>query len=393
MTLKLDQSERGHSGGNEPSHRKLNAELIRMARCLSETGPNVNEIARVTSCHKETVRYRYHRFFLERGITVQAMPSYAKLGFKRLILVAKLAPQYESIAKDIFETLADLCYLHSYTRVMLRGTYLVHVAVPGELAERCEGIYKDLQQMGLFVELETFAFEEMRNPPMKPERFDFIRSTWSVDWSSIKPTDSKLTWTAVPKAERYDRVDLLILKELEIDAGRTLVKMAHNVDVSLNALEFHRRDHVQARGLIKGYRLIWQGTRYDFAEQRPVSSNDYVELTILLEDGTRDEVMELMMLLNSTPFLWSEAYGAAYCAEIFVPTYEFVGLLSYVDKFASKVGERLRIFTMDQNQAVRFVICHRLFDGESRKWQLDSRSVMGMLRHLAPSIGARASSQ
>src|SRR5271169_4719414 len=134
MTLKLDQSENSDSGGSEPSHRKLNGELIRMARCLFETGPNINEIARVTSCHKETVRYRYHRFFLERGITVQAMPSYAKLGFKRLILVAKLAPQYESIAKDIFETLADLCYLHSYTRVMLRGTYLVHVAIPDELA-------------------------------------------------------------------------------------------------------------------------------------------------------------------------------------------------------------------------------------------------------------------
>jgi len=360
-----------------------------MARCLAETGPNINEIARVTSCHKETVRYRYHRFFLDRGITVQAMPSYAKLGFKRLILVAKLAPSYEPIAKDIFDALSELCYLHSYTRVMLRGMYLVHVAVPGELAERCAGVYMDLQRAGLFVELEVLVFEEMRNPPMKPERFDFVRSKWSVDWNSIKPTDSKLPSTATPKVERYDRVDLLILKELEIDAGRTLVKMAHNVNVSLNALEFHRREHVEARGMIKGYRLIWQGTHYDFAQQRPVSRNDYIELTILLENGTRDEVTELMMLLNSTPFLWSEACGAAYCAEVFVPTYEFVGLLAYLDKFASKVGERLRMFTMDQNQAVRFVISYALFDGESRKWQLDSRSVMGMLRHLAPSIGAR----
>ena len=388
MTLKLDQSERSHSSRREPSQRKLNNELIRMARYLSEIGPNINEIARVTSCHKETVRYRYHRFFLERGITVQAMPSYAKLGFKRLILVVKLSPQYERTAKDIFETLADLCYLHSYTRVMLRGTYLVHIAVPRELAERCEGIYKDLQRKGLFKELEVFAFDEMRNPPMKPEGFDFVRSTWSIDWSSTKPTDSKFPLSVVRQTERYDRTDLLILKELEIDAGRTLVKMVNNVDVSLNALEFHHRDHVQARGLIKGYRLVWQGTRYDFSQQRPVSRSDYVELTILLEGGTRDEMTELMALLNSTPFLWSEAYGAAYCAEIFVPTYEFVGLLAYLDKFASKVGERFRIFTMDQNQAVRFVICHGLFDGESKKWLLDSRSVMSALRHLAPSIGS-----
>src|SRR5271156_264614 len=112
MTLRLDQSERADSGGNEPSRRKLNTELIRMARCLAETGPSINEIARITSCHKETVRYRYHTFFLRRGITVQAMPSYAKLGFKRLILVAKLAPAYEPMATDIFYLLSDLCYLH-----------------------------------------------------------------------------------------------------------------------------------------------------------------------------------------------------------------------------------------------------------------------------------------
>jgi DNA-binding Lrp family transcriptional regulator len=387
VTLTLDRSEGGDPGRNESSRQKLNGELIRMALCLAKTGPNVNEIARVTSCHKETVRYRYHRFFRERGITIQAMPNYAKLGFKRLILVLKLAPSFEHIAKDVFTALSGFCYLHSYTRVLLRGTYLVHVAVPRELADRCARVYMDLQRAGLFVELEILAFEEMRNPPMKPDRFDFVRSSWSVDWNFIKPSGPGLPLTAVRGPDKYDRVDLLILKELEKDAGRTLVKMVSNLNVSLNALEFHRREHVEARGLIKGYRLVWQGTRYDFEQQRAVSRKDYLELTILLEGGTRDEVTELTMLLNSTPFLWSEAYGEAYCAEIFVPTYEFAGLLAYLDRFVSKVCEKLRIFTMDQNQAVRFVIAYDLFDAESRKWQLDSRLVMRTMRRLAPSIG------
>jgi len=204
----------------------------------------------------------------------------------------------------------------------------------------------------------------------------------------LKPTDSAQPLTAIRGPEKYDRVDLLILKELEKDAGRTLVKMVSNLNVSLNALEFHHREHVDARGLIKGYRLIWQGTHYDLEQQRAVSRRDYLELTILLEGGTRDEVSELFMMLNSIPFLWSEAYGEAYCAEIFVPTYEFAGLLAYLDKFVSKVGEKLRIFMMDQNQAVRFVISYDLFDAESKKWRLDSRSVMRAMRRFAPSIGA-----
>jgi hypothetical protein len=61
---------------------------------------------------RETVRYRYHRFLLDRGITVQAVPSYAKLGFKRLILIVKLAPTCEANAKSIFSALSELCNLH-----------------------------------------------------------------------------------------------------------------------------------------------------------------------------------------------------------------------------------------------------------------------------------------
>ncbi len=371
--------------GHEPPRQKLNDELVQMARHLAELGPNINEVSRVLGRFKETVRYRYHHFFLERGITVQAMPSYAKLGFKRLILIAKLAPSCEANARSIFNALSELCYLHSFTRVMLRGEYVIHVAVPSELAERCAGAYMDLQRAGLFTEMEILAFDEIRNPPMKPESFDFTRGRWSIDWAEILEGNAKLPLSVRPEVEKYDKVDLLVLKELEIDASRTLVKMVDRVKVSLNGLEFHYREHVKARGLIKGYRLVWQGTHYDFERQMPVSRKDmYVELTVLLQDGTRDEVAELMVLLNSTPFLWSEAYGSAYCAELFIPHYEFVNFMEFLDAFASRVGDRLRIFTMDQRQALRFVISYPLFDAETKKWQLNSKAVSQTLGRLAP---------
>jgi hypothetical protein len=188
--------------------------------------------------------------------------------------------------------------------------------------------------------------------------------------------------------EKYDRVDLLILKELDIDANRTLVKMVENVKVSLNALEFHYRDHVKARGLIKGYRLVWQGTKYDREQEMAVSRKEYyIEFTILLKDGTREEVAELMLLLNSMPFLWSEAYGAAYCAEVFLPNYAYVGFFEYIDDFANRVGERLRILVMDQSHALRFVVQYDLFDGGSRKWLLDAQAALKTLGSLAPTVG------
>ncbi len=367
--------------------RGLNEELVLMARYLAEVGPNINEIARRTGQFKETVRYRYHKFFLDKGIKVQAVQSYSKLGFKRLVLIAKLAPACEANAKSIFDALSDLCYLRGYTRVMLSGEYVIHVAVPSELAEGCAAVYTALQEAGLFSELEILEFEEIRNPPMKPESFDFIRGTWSFDWNSARAKDMKLPLSGKPKVEKYDKVDLLIMKELDIDASRTLVKMAENLKMNLNALEFHYREHVKARGLIKGYRLVWQGTHYDLEEEKTVSRKDvYVELTLLLKSGTRDEVAELMLLLNKTPFLWSEAYGSAYCAEVFLPNYAYVEFLEYIDEFANRVGEKLRVFVMDQSQALWFVISYSLFDGESKRWRLNASAVMKALGNLAPLI-------
>jgi hypothetical protein len=373
---------------SESPRRRLNRELVQMAHCLADVGPNINEIARQTGQYKETVRYRYHRFFLDKGITVQAVPSYPKLGFKRLILIAKLARACEANARSVFTALCELCYLHGFTRVMLSGEYVIHVAVPSELAEGCATVYRTLHESGLFKELEILEFDEMRNPPMKPELFDFVKGVWSFDWNSPRAKGVKLPLSLRPKVEKYDRVDLLVLKELDIDASRTLVKMVENVKVGLNALEFHYRDHVKARGLIKGYRLVWQGTKYDPEQRRAVSRKEfYIELTILLKDGTREEVAELMLLLNSTPFLWSEAYGAAYCAEVFLPNYAYVGFLEYIDEFANRVGEKLRIFVMDQSRALRFVIQYDLFDGVSRRWMLDEKAVLRALGSLAPVAG------
>jgi len=368
------------------SRQTLNDELVAMARCLADEGPNVNELARQLNRFKETVRYRYHKFFVDKGITVQAVPSYSKLGFKRLVLVARLAGNKEPLAKSIFETLSQLAYLHSYTRVLLTGEYIVHVAVPSDLSERCVKFYRLLCDRGFFSHLDVLEFDEIRNPPMKPEYFDFITGTWRFDGKEAGRTDIKLPLRGRPKTETYDRMDLLILKELDKNAGSTLVKMASALRVNLSALEFHYRDHVKARGLVKGYRLIWQGTKPDIVGERTISKKEvYVELTLLLIGASQTEIGELMLLLNKTPFLWSEAYGSTYCAEAFVANYLLTTFLEYLDPFATKVGNRLRMYIMDQSHARRYVIAYSLFDGVSRSWRLDEEAVLHSLGNAIPS--------
>jgi hypothetical protein len=70
-----------------------------------------------------------------------------------------------------------------------------------------------------------------------------------------------------------------------------------------------------------------------------------------------------------------------------LPNYAYIGFLEYIDEFANRVGKKMRLFIMDQNHALRFVVQYKLFDAVSRKWLLDEDAVLAVLGSLAPVAG------
>jgi hypothetical protein len=226
------------------------------------------------------VRYRYRKFFLNKGMTIQATPNYRRLGFTRLIVFAKLAPELESRAAAIFTLMSDSCYLRSFTRTIIEHEYIVHVAPPKHLKEECSAVFRRFRDQGLFTECRILEFDEFRNPPMKAEFYNFPNETWKFQWPG--PGDEKPTFALKTheKVESYDRFDLLILKELEIDANRNLVQISERIGVPVRMLQFHYLNHVEGRNLVRTYRLSWPGSRYDFERGKPLTKKDrYVEAT------------------------------------------------------------------------------------------------------------------
>ncbi|MGH9917372.1 MAG: hypothetical protein ACRD6W_00655 [Nitrososphaerales archaeon] len=126
----------------------FNEKLARIARSLTRVGPSVHDIARDTGEHPESVRYRYLNYFLKKGFAIQAIPNYAKLGFRRLVLIAKFAPEFEPHSATILVAMSDLCYLHSFSRTIFDATWIIHVAVPAELTDECVSLYTQMREMG-----------------------------------------------------------------------------------------------------------------------------------------------------------------------------------------------------------------------------------------------------
>lgn len=306
---------------------------------------------------------------------MQAIPSCRNLGLERLLLVARLAPRYEGSAASFFQALSGHCYLYRFARVMLRGEYVLEICVPPDLAERCAGVFMDLERAGLFTALEIFTFDDSRNPE-----------------GGSQPAlhggeGDAATSVSRPAPRACDEIDLLVIRELVRDASRTPPEMARDLKVSAAALRLHYNQHVLARGLVDLRGRPVTRSPPSLARRVLVREEDEViELSMILEGGTPEEVAELSGILHSTPYVSRESHGSAFWAEALVPKNDYPGFLRIVDAFASRTGNRTRTLIIDQRRSGCLMEWCRLFDAESGKWSLDSRAaikVLGTLTSLA----------
>jgi len=364
-----------------------NADLVRMTRQIMEVGPHIGEVARREGVFKETLRYRFHKYFLQRGFVVQANLDYQRLGLKRLIIVAKLAPNFEQHAVAIMSALSEMCYLTGFAETTLEGLYIMQVTVPTELREECGALYERLQQVGIFKEMQILRFEEVRSVPMRPEYYDFSDDSWAYDWQGEEITGVALVPSGRAHVEKYDMSDLLILKELNIDASQTLVAIARKLNISNKTLQHHYKSHVLGRGLVKSYKILWQGTHYNTKTEKAESKRHTYLCIALLVTGTTDyQRAKLLANLNQLPFLWFEASDPNYYAEFFVPIASYTEFLKRIRALAVRTGTRPQLFILDQSKALRFTIAHRLYNREKRKWQLNTADVITRFENLVVNV-------
>jgi DNA-binding Lrp family transcriptional regulator len=358
-----------------------------MTKHIMEVGPHISEVARRTGVFKETLRYRFNEFFLQRGFVVQANLDYQKLGLKRLIMIAKVAPIFEQHAVAVMSALSEMCYLTGFMETTLEGLYIMQVTVPSELREECSGLYARLQEIGIFTEMQILRFEEVRSVPMKPDYYDFSNGAWAYDWQGEEITGVTLVPSGRADVEKYDMSDLLILKELNIDANQTLIAIARKLNISNKTLQYHYRNHVLGRGLIKNYKILWQGTHYNTKTEKAESKrHTYLGVALLVTETTDGQRAKLLGNLNQLPFLWFEAADPNYYAEFFVPIASFTEFLKRIRELTVRTGTKPRLFILDQSKALRFTIAYRLYSQEGRKWQLNTADVIARFENLMVNV-------
>ncbi|MDA4121581.1 MAG: hypothetical protein OK456_00200 [Thaumarchaeota archaeon] len=384
---------------SEPTGKKPGnplPEMAQLAKLLMRHGPDIDNIARISGQYKETIRYRYKEKILKKGFALQAIMDYEGLGLSRVVLKVKVSETYAPYAKEMFSAMHKLCYVTSFTFLLPEGLYMLHANVPKAFRGRFVEFMNKLKEMGIFETVEVFNFEWFRNIPMRAEYYDFDHGVWDFDWTEgVEPSKDQVEET--PSELSFDKFDLLILKEMHKDATRSIseirdkIKEEDGIDINYKTLAWHWIKHVQEKKMIKGYRLNWMGTSYDWAADKPKQrQHKYMIVAVFVKGVSQAERASIRSDMNRLPFLWCETAGEDYHCQLSFPVEMVNDAFSFLEGPIARFGSRASYHVMDQTNGLTFTISYQLFDGAERAWKMDVPDLVARFQNLAMKIGGNS---
>ncbi len=380
-------------GGMTSAERELesgvNAKTVQLVKLLTELGPDVPEIARRLGQFKESVRYRYKEKIMSKGIAVQGAVDHERLGLKRVMLIAEFAEPYRGFASAILTAMSEVSYVVGFSKTLLGGEYIVNLSTPAEILEEVRAFFTALKDKGMFLKLEILEFDWYRNVPMRPEFYDFDTGRWDFEWQNPSFENYDAAAYVPSRKGRFDYIDLLILKELQMDANKSLKEMSEKLEINYKKLAWHHKAHVFSQNLLSGYTVNWIGTRYDYTLEKVLHrKHRYFVLDLFVRDVTEYESMVLRHHMNALPFLWSEAGGRNYHAEIALPVDNVVEGLQYMGNATSAVRDKLGIYPGDQTEAASFTILYPMYDQRLKAWTFNREDLIQRFDKLMVEIKA-----
>jgi len=364
-----------------------NSKIAMMVKLITKYGPQINRIARELRVHKETARYWYKEKLLKRGYTVQAVPNQEKLGLRRVVAIVEFSDEFKPYADAILMAMSEICYLTSFMKALPEDLYSIHANVPQEHTVDWIQFVQALERRGLFSSVQTASFEWTRVVPMRSEFYDFENGIWQYGWASKPIVDSSLPDFTPTTKVRFDQVDLGLIKQLQIDPDASLIEVGDRLRVNYKTLTWHYRTHVVGTSLLKGYLVNWAGTRYDSKLEKALHRrHKYMWLELLVSGVTETERMELIAKINQLPFVWFEAGGRDYYAQIAFPIETMTEALSFIKDLTRPVRQKASWHFMDQANALRFSIAPNLYDQEGKKWKFNQTELLSRFDRLVLEI-------
>ena len=335
----------------------------KVVEALMECGPSYSEISRRTGVPIPTVRYILRKRLPRLGFTIAIAINHGVLGLQRymVILESHLSPRYMSGLLSMF---GELFYLRYYTYLMKERKFLTIFTVPPRYSDDFLAFLDSLKSTRIIDDYSVKKLLYMRILPFRVNSFDFKRGVWKQNWFENKFSVPEI-YEDVNPSSKIDKIDLLILKELEKDAFIKYIDLARKLKLTRQTVKRHFEHIAKA---IYMYTVMWV----------PRWNPDLVSAPILIK--TSDAESARPSIIN-VPFTYAEIRTAdeEYLGLALAPSMGLYKMIKYI-------SERVKIECLDFldiENALSFTVPHNLFNeriGWLNPYELGIEKIMEKIR-------------
>jgi DNA-binding Lrp family transcriptional regulator len=348
---------------------KLDEVDVKILQGLSVLGPrNLKMIANDLKMPSTTVRYRVKRMLEDSILFFHLNPYHTNMGLKKAVVFVEASQGYE-------DTLLDCLRVNDFWLLLCRvygpfegcgGIW----TIPKDNASDFESFLQSLKNLGVAESVETNWSTCFEGIPVYNRWFDVEKGFWVFNWDEwireVETIEGELPYTLVEPDDwpiQVDYEDVLIIKELEKDGRMTLSDMSKKLDMPLEKLKYHFREHVSKRGLIEGYQI----EIYRF----PSLISEYLFFKFEFDSHEKMEKFALSLLDKPFPIFMGKVLGNdSLIVHVYLPRQEFRKFISSLSKLIKKgLLKRYHYIFEDMFQVWRQTIPYEYFRND--KWDYD----------------------
>ncbi len=302
----------------------------------------------------------------DQGISVLPFVDTAKLGLQRYRVFFRMSNlKLAENVKPFFGGLHQSAGLGYYSRSLLSHKFDTEFAIPVGTQNDLEQLLRMLEESKMIQAAEMHKVEWRDILMVKTQFFDFTTGEWDIDFSRLTGDPS----VRIPKpAEcvRFDYTDLLIIKEVQMNAWAKVVDIAKSTKIPERDVAYHLNKHVLGRKLITNFRFRWIGTKEAWAK------HSVFAMTFMFRDISAEEARHAMSIFMANPFTWNHLYSTdgIYLVETLVPIGQLPEVTQYLSGRLRSVGlTPTEVYYPDWNCVSGFTIPYMLYDQDHRGWK------------------------
>jgi len=234
---------------------------VKILEALSLFGPrNLALIAKHLEMPPTTVRYRVCQMLDDSILFLHLNPYHTNMGLRKALVFVEAVQGYENLLLDCLRVNDYWLYL-----CRIYGPYEGWGGIwtiPNGNVDDFNFFFYSLIDFGVAKSVEINWTTCHEGIPVKSRWFSIEENSWVFNWDEwireVETIEGDLPFTLVEPDDwpiKVDYEDLLIIKELEKDGRKPLTEISKILNIPIETVKYHFREHISKRGLIEGYQI------------------------------------------------------------------------------------------------------------------------------------------